>query len=413
VNALVDVLLPPAASNPFAATGVSSEYRLHRSYLPFPAFRVPKLLIPVDTPLVAAAALKLRAASAQSLPTRLALAAAVPGLATGLLQVVARSRVDVLVRSRSAAALPGVFLADYLSTVLGTDVLLSAKISSYDPHRTLGLHLLTKAGSLAAYAKVGAKDLTQGLIRNEAEALRRMATVSPTLIRAPALLHHGPWRHLELLVTAPLELTHGTQPSPSSPPSLAATVAVASSGRRTVSALEDSGYWQSTRARAGQLLGSGQLNMARQALLSYLLDRLEADCGAVSLQFGAWHGDWLPWNLSWQGGRLLAWDWEYSSDSAPLGFDVLHFFCGTSFFRDRRDARVALAVARARGLPKMRPTGMSSEQLAVLHSLYVLEFLLRRLDITAQGGGEDDARVFPSITEAVKESLAATTTALR
>ena len=51
--------------------------------------------------------------------------------------------------------------------------------------------------------------------------------------------------------------------------------------------------------------------------------------GDRTVEIAAWHGDWTPWNLAWDGGRLYAIDWEHFG-RAPLGFDILHYV-----FRDR------------------------------------------------------------------------------
>ena len=48
----------------------------------------------------------------------------------------------------------------------------------------------------------------------------------------------------------------------------------------------------------------------------------------------------------------------------------------------------------------------------VVYALYVLEFLLRRLDIAVHGGGIDDARVFPSLLPVAFEALAQASSAV-
>ena len=43
------------------------------------------------------------------------------------------------------------------------------------------------------------------------------------------------------------------------------------------------------------------------------------------VSFGAWHGDWAPWNMAAHDGRVMLWDWERFETDVPVGFDALHF----------------------------------------------------------------------------------------
>jgi hypothetical protein len=43
------------------------------------------------------------------------------------------------------------------------------------------------------------------------------------------------------------------------------------------------------------------------------------------LTYGAWHGDWTPWNMAWRRDVLHVWDWERFAPAVPVGFDALHY----------------------------------------------------------------------------------------
>ncbi len=47
------------------------------------------------------------------------------------------------------------------------------------------------------------------------------------------------------------------------------------------------------------------------------------------LPFGAWHGDWTPWNMSRRRGRLQLWDWERFETGVPMGLDRCHYGVNT------------------------------------------------------------------------------------
>jgi hypothetical protein len=41
--------------------------------------------------------------------------------------------------------------------------------------------------------------------------------------------------------------------------------------------------------------------------------------------FGAWHGDFGPWNMGVEGRRVEVWDWERFGVGVPIGFDAAHY----------------------------------------------------------------------------------------
>ena len=55
------------------------------------------------------------------------------------------------------------------------------------------------------------------------------------------------------------------------------------------------------------------------------MERVDGIVGRRTLSWGAWHGDWTPWNMAVAGDRVLLWDWERFEGGVPLGFDALHY----------------------------------------------------------------------------------------
>ena len=104
----------------------------------------------------------------------------------------------------------------------------------------------------------------------------------------------------------------------------------------------------------------------RDALADHL-DVIAAHFGDATLWFGAWHGDWVPWNMARHGDEVLLWDWEHYEEGVPVGFDALHFLrkaaaqCRSQAPRPRRGELVGRAplVARAARRPGRgsRPDG--------------------------------------------------------
>ena len=79
-----------------------------------------------------------------------------------------------------------------------------------------------------------------------------------------------------------------------------------------------------------------------------------------ALTFGAWHGDWAPWNMASTERGLLVWDWERFTSGVPLGFDALHYRLQSRPGAGHRDPLTAAPPPR--GAPALlAPFGISAE----------------------------------------------------
>ena len=176
----------------------------------------------------------------------------------------------------------------------------------------------------------------------------------PSGCTRPGCCYAGSWQHLELCVTAPLPTRAKRVPSAHLPPVLALFEVAVLDGPIT----------NSTGARLDVVAGSvrdaatGLEGQARG--LGDALDDLESDCGAVELQFGRWHGDWVAWNMAEAPDGLYVWDWEYSRPDRPFGFDLLHFF-----FQDAFVARSQPADVRLRRSGRTRRAGVAPTRAGV------------------------------------------------
>ena len=50
------------------------------------------------------------------------------------------------------------------------------------------------------------------------------------------------------------------------------------------------------------------------------------------VRYGAYHGDFTPWNMFVEGGELFVFDWEYAGMMYPKGLDRYHFWMQTAVF---------------------------------------------------------------------------------
>jgi hypothetical protein len=125
---------------------------------------------------------------------------------------------------------------------------------------------------------------------------------------------------------------------------------------------------------------------AARAILMNALQSLEESSGHVTLEFGRWHGDWVPWNMIATASNLRLWDWEHVEDDVPIGFDVLHYRA-----QQLRNASQPTALSRAEQVwlneapALLTHMGLQPSQAACTVSCYLVKINTRYLRETQRG----------------------------
>ena len=134
----------------------------------------------------------------------------------------------------------------------------------------------------------------------------------------PSVLHAGQWRGLQVLVQSALPVW--LPRAPLTPRRLtAAMLDVAGCCGYTTGTLAR----QRLLARAARPAAPGRRPArGRRARRGGRL--LAKHAGDTAFRYGAWHGDWAPWNMANLADALLVWDWERFATGVPLGFDAVH-----------------------------------------------------------------------------------------
>lgn len=302
-------------------------------------------------------------------------------------QRVIRHRLVVCVDERlDERALPGHLLSAHLREVLGeADVVVGAGVHRIDPHHKPVLQLFSPAGKPVGYVKVGWNDATRTMVATEAEALSLVGDMNE--MHVPRVLHEGTWRDYRLTVTAPLPETVRRHREPDRLPAARFSLAVAESTGGYVAPLRASGFWRGIREEVA-IVAAEEAELA--AAMGRVLDRVELTCGDVSLRFGRWHGDWVPWNLAWADGTLCVWDWEHSGGDAPVGFDSLHWRFQVAM--ELRDLGLRGAVSAVIGAAHddLAEYGVPEEARHCLADLYLVEMFLRVCRLKRGGGWWSD-----------------------
>ncbi|GAA4485888.1 hypothetical protein GCM10023191_011150 [Actinoallomurus oryzae] len=325
-----------------------------REFAFLPSAERPRLLLPAGLPAAAASALR-RYSHDLGAPQRVVRALTATGVRAGLADRTLRHRLHVTGAGES--------IEDRLSELLSRRVVVSVGLGSARANRKPILHAITPDGEPVAFVKVGDTATARELVAAEAAALARLAERSFSGLRVPRVLHHGDWRGLRLLVLSPLPTGAVSFRSRRRAP-VAAMRELTGATRRVP--LASTAFWR----RFGDL----PLEDTRQReRLAEVVERIGAAYGADELEFGAWHGDWAPWNMAWHRGRVQLWDWERYDPDVPAGLDYAHYRLQTGGGYDTWPDPELLA-----------PYGMRGRAAAITVELYLLE-LARRYLGDAQG----------------------------
>jgi hypothetical protein len=138
--------------------------------------------------------------------------------------------------------------------------------------------------------------------------------------------------------------------------------------------LRESDYWKDLlRSIAGIENGYYRTILEKNGVA-----RVEKALGDSSLPFHISHGDVAPWNAYLSGQKLFLYDWEYSHEQRPPGWDLFHFnFQINSFLKKSKPVELTSRVLNDsyNSLTKTywEKLGVVKDMLPDLFLLYVLE----------------------------------------
>lgn len=356
----------PAAAG--ASESPGSEFIL------IPSRNQPPLVVPARRRL-AAAAIRHHSPS-RRWHGRLAGKALSIGLASGLGGAVLRSRMRVTEATQSET------IESYLRAAISRELAVSMYLGPARANRKPVLQLLSPAGDLLGVAKIGVNPLTRELIGAERAALTQLERTGLSQARVPKVMHYGEWKGLEILVLTalPVWLRRTTAPDGR----LAAAMAeVARICGLTSGPLAASSYIK----RLAAWLAEADESPDRVDLLN-ALNTLVARAGGTELSYGAWHGDWSPWNMANTPDGLLVWDWERFTRDVPAGFDALHHWLQTEIGPRHREPNAAAGGCIDRAAQLLAPFGVDDVQARLTAALYLADLATRYLvDRQARAGG--------------------------
>jgi hypothetical protein len=201
-----------------------------------------------------------------------------------------------------------------------------------------------------------------------------------TKLTVPTVLHAGQWRGLQVLVQSALPVW--LPRAPLTPRRLAAAmVDIAGCCGYTAGPLVGSPYWTELRSR----LASVQ-DRPEGVALGAAAELLVQHAGSTTFRYGAWHGDWAPWNMANLTDALLVWDWERFAQGVPVGFDAVHHELQRRI-QSSGDAAGAVEATVRQAAELLAPFAVTSEARELTALLYLVDLAARYLtDRQAEAG---------------------------
>src|SRR5579859_3022681 len=344
-----------------------------RDFVLIPGVRQPRLLVPASAR--AAAASLRHYGQPRSWPARIGVAACALGLATGLGGTLLGVRVRVTAPPEAES------IESYLRSVISPGIRVSIRLGPARANRKPVLQLHTTAGEPVGFVKVGFNALTRDLVRAESDSLAFLERAGLDGISVPRVLHHSQWHGMDVLVLSALPAWRRRRALPAAQLS-AAMATVARAGELQQGAPASGAYLRHLTDRLAATDPGPESSALRQAV-----GTLTATGLATSLTFGAWHGDWSPWNMASTTSGLLVWDWERFAFGVPCGFDALHYWLQSEVGPRHRDPLTAAAgcVEHAAGL--LAPFRIDPARARLTAALYLADMATRYLvDRQAQAG---------------------------
>lgn len=374
-------LLFPGAAPRVSGRGLSRATPGHRRLLAMPHLTDVRLFLPDDAPGASGAFRRARHPVG-------ARGRAITALGT----IALRGGVGRLLPSHVEVTAAG-SIEEELSRRFDRQVEVAVFLGPQRANRKPVLQVISDHGELLAVAKMGVNPITDALAAREANALRRLAGISTTVITTPDLVADFAWGPHQLVVQSVLPIPQ--RPAPPEPASLRAAIGeIARVGGLRRHELAGSRYLQRLREQVRTVPHSELRAVAAMALGEVAASR-------ISLDFGAWHGDFSPWNVAAHDGTVLVWDWERFDDDVPLGFDALHHHFMPLLKREDLPEEVAgtrLIEDAAKVLTPQRVDADVSRQVALLYLIEIgSRFAGDGQHHTASRGGEVERWLLPTL----------------
>lgn len=236
------------------------------------------------------------------------------------------------------------------------------------PNRTLVVWAFAHDGRPVAIAKLSTGEVARRALETEYVVLAGAPAQGIAGLVAPEVLGYVRWHHSDVLVISPL-VSESTRPSHEPP--VAQMKALAASVEVRDERLRETAFSARLGAEIEALVSRTDRTWLRRGLQELL-----RDLGDTVVRTGAWHGDWVSWNMSSDGDSTSLWDWEHYATSVLAGFDHVHFLAQEQRGRGTDATSEDAWLARA-DVVLGRDWGLGADQRRAVLRAYLLEVNVR------------------------------------
>jgi len=356
-------------------------HRVVDAWRVIPSARVPLFLVPVD----ASAARRLLVSHNRLRGPRVRAARTAASLAVAGIAALGRDR--GVLRVSVPAGVPDAAVDDAVVTrhlrrrVPGATAT-AVSLRAFHPLAKPTVQVTDARGHVVAFTKVASDAATAVRVEREAHLLRQLGAQLHGPVRLPRVLDEGRCGPFTVSVVEPLpQRTRGARPVDEARvlDRLALFQATGDTGRLP---LGDTALWRELTTRVTAVTGPDCARPDLAEALDKLAAAVDRDDADRVLGTGAFHGDWVPWNMGWAGDVLWVWDLEYGSRQGPVGLDGLRWVYQIEHVVRRRtltQAVEAMTAAAPRVLPRLGADTDDTRALVRVHLVAVVSTALAAL----------------------------------
>ncbi|WP_088321050.1 phosphotransferase [Kineosporia sp. R_H_3] len=387
----------------FPATGVDvhvgygpppAGYRVVDAWRVIPSAARPLFLVPVD----AGAARRLLTSHNRLRGPKVRAARTAASLAVAGLAAVSGDRTVLrasVPRDVPDDAVDAALVTRHLRRHVPGAVATAVSLRAFHPLAKPTVQVTDGRGRVVAFTKVASDPATGERVEREAVLLRDLGAGLPgPAVRLPRVLDHGTVGPFTVSVVEPLpQSTRGARRDDEDRvlDRLATFAAAFDDAGPATAPLRTTALWTELTARVRAVTGPDCTRPDLADALRALTESVERADGDRPVAVGAFHGDWVPWNMGWAGDTLWVWDLEYGSRQGPVGLDALrwvyqctHVLDGATF----TEAVAAMAAAGPRVLPRLGvPAADVPDLVRTLVRVHLVAVLSTALAALAAGRG--------------------------
>lgn len=212
------------------------------------------------------------------------------------------------------------------------DFALALSTGTPGPFRKITAMVISSDGRVLGFAKIGETPLAIERIKNEAKILKLLGNSfqlsgirsQVSEISFPECLYDGEIGSAYVMIQTPPPF-EGESGDSKFNQDYAKVLNILIKNTMVRKKFKDSDFYKNLKQ------GIEAYPLSYRDILKEGLDYLEKLIGDKEITFGLSHGDFAPWNMLWNHGKVFLFDWESTCLNAPAGIDLMHFLFQTGF----------------------------------------------------------------------------------